>query len=269
MNVRGWCLAASVIVVMLLVPACAKQELKLEMSREVTLISPTIESVALTPSGPIRTWEKPQTVRVMMKGDPELEATFKVEGRSPGNPMREIEPGVYLGSLQIPQGEAGTHDVIGRLVHTPSGAEKRYRLKRGLVLDRNMPAELAYCTRKKMEEFEQRLTSVKIPFEFNHHDIPPEGVAALNASRSILEAYPLCPVRLHGHADEVGSERYNLDLSIKRALAVQSYLLTSLDIPRDRIEVYFHGEKRPVDTSGTPEGQARNRRVECHAVYID
>lgn len=69
-----------------------------------------------------------------------------------------------------------------------------------------------------------------------------------------------------GHTDNVpingGGFRSNWDLSAARAASVVHVLVASGLIPLQRITVQGFGESRPLADNDTPEGRARNRRVE-------
>ena len=67
-----------------------------------------------------------------------------------------------------------------------------------------------------------------------------------------------------GHTDGIGTVPYNLKLSHRRADAVRDYLLKH-GIPAPRLETEGYGKSRPVETNDTPEGRAKNRRVELRA----
>src|SRR5262245_30759238 len=75
-------------------------------------------------------------------------------------------------------------------------------------------------------------------------------------------------VTLEGHTDSFGSEVYNMELSLRRAMAVADELIAR-GIRRDRIAVEAYGAKRPVapntnpDGTDNPTGRALNRRVEA------
>jgi outer membrane protein OmpA-like peptidoglycan-associated protein len=266
MSARAWSLTAALAAAVLAVSGCGGPELKLEMTREVKLIEPAIESVSLSPSGTIMTGQEPQIVKVTLRSDPDLQATFDLEGGATGQQMREVEPGVYVGAFQVRRGAGGTVSVVGRVLHAPSGAQGSRRAQ-PLRLDNTVPVE--HCDTAMAEEFEKELEALTVRFEFNHFDIPERYKSLLSSNQKVLASHPLCPIRVHGHADETGSPEYNMNLSIKRAVEVQRYLESGLGIPDDRIEIYFHGETRPLDTSGTPEAQALNRRVEFHALYFE
>ncbi|WP_370645414.1 OmpA family protein [Corallococcus sp. EGB] len=68
-------------------------------------------------------------------------------------------------------------------------------------------------------------------------------------------------ITLGGHADERGTEEYNLQLSNRRAAAVKRYLV-DLGVPSNRLTTVGYGETRPVNNASTEEAWAENRRVE-------
>ncbi len=68
-------------------------------------------------------------------------------------------------------------------------------------------------------------------------------------------------VTLEGHADERGTEEYNLQLSNRRAAAVKRYL-TDLGVEAGRLETVGFGETRPASQGSDEEAWATNRRVE-------
>ncbi len=68
-------------------------------------------------------------------------------------------------------------------------------------------------------------------------------------------------VRVVGHTDSSGSDAINNPLSRERAESVKDFL-TDRGVPASRIEAVGRGEREPVASNDTAEGQARNRRVE-------
>lgn len=66
---------------------------------------------------------------------------------------------------------------------------------------------------------------------------------------------------LEGHTDNLGSEKYNLNLSQKRAEAVKKYL-EEKGINPNRITAIGFGESKPIADNSTAEGREKNRRVE-------
>ncbi len=68
---------------------------------------------------------------------------------------------------------------------------------------------------------------------------------------------------IEGHTDSFGGEDYNLQLSIRRANAVVSWLRDSLGLGEDRIRAVGMGKSKPiVATDGSVDEQSMNRRVE-------
>jgi len=68
-------------------------------------------------------------------------------------------------------------------------------------------------------------------------------------------------VHVRGHSDQLGSHEHNLELSRRRAAAVENYLL-SHGVPSSRISTEAVGGMKPADSTNTPTAWARNRRVE-------
>ena len=75
-------------------------------------------------------------------------------------------------------------------------------------------------------------------------------------------------VRLTGHADRVGTEDYNMDLSLRRASAVSDYLVQNAGVSAQSIEIAGRGESEPLVGCEGMFGAAAlnclapNRRVE-------
>ena len=102
-------------------------------------------------------------------------------------------------------------------------------------------------------------------FEFNKAIITFKSQSLLdNVGRYLIEN-PDIRIKVIGHTDNVGSDRYNLILSKNRAIAVKRYLIDR-GIDFDRIKVAYFGKTQPIDTSGSEEGMAKNRRVEFEVV---
>lgn len=100
-----------------------------------------------------------------------------------------------------------------------------------------------------------------IHFDYDQDVIKPEDRPVLDAKAAIMRANPSVRIRISGHADERGSDEYNLVLGNKRALAAKRYL-ESKGIEGSRIDVTSLGEERPVDPASTEGAWAQNRRAE-------
>ncbi|MDR2580674.1 MAG: OmpA family protein, partial [Fibromonadaceae bacterium] len=76
-----------------------------------------------------------------------------------------------------------------------------------------------------------------------------------------LLAAPNVKIEIHGHTDNVGNPRSNMDLSERRARAVVGYLATK-GIQMRRMKAVGFGQDVPVADNTTAEGRELNRRIE-------
>jgi len=106
----------------------------------------------------------------------------------------------------------------------------------------------------------------RIHFELNQAIIKPESYALLTMiARTLIEHPEVLKVRIEGHADERGSEEFNLDLSQRRAEAVRSFLVRT-GVSPERLVATGVGESRPLEEESSEEAWAVNRRVEFHII---
>ena len=99
-------------------------------------------------------------------------------------------------------------------------------------------------------------------FDFNKYNIRKDAVPVLDEAVSLLKQEPeSVGVISAGHTDSIGSAKYNMGLSLRRANAVKDYLV-SKGISAKRIKVEGFGLTQPVASNKTAEGRAQNRRVE-------
>ncbi|HNN00064.1 MAG TPA: OmpA family protein [Turneriella sp.] len=69
-------------------------------------------------------------------------------------------------------------------------------------------------------------------------------------------------IRVRGHTDSTGDEKYNQQLSEKRAESVADYLIDEAELNPDSVSYDGRGARDPVADNSLEEGRARNRRVE-------
>lgn len=99
-----------------------------------------------------------------------------------------------------------------------------------------------------------------VPFEFNEFALSEGARAALDRAVECIK-FKKRPVTVSGHADERGTEEYNLVLAEKRATAVKRYLV-GLGLEESTLKTVSYGEEKPVDQGHTEEAWRRNRRAE-------
>lgn len=92
-----------------------------------------------------------------------------------------------------------------------------------------------------------------------------EAQARLDDLVSKLKGVNLEVIIVVGHTDNVGSPAANQRLSLQRAEAVKKYLVGK-GIEANRIYTEGKGPTQPIADNRTPEGRAKNRRVEIEVV---
>ncbi|MBX3205021.1 MAG: OmpA family protein [Labilithrix sp.] len=116
------------------------------------------------------------------------------------------------------------------------------------------------CPLVVITEKELRINQ-EVRFKFDSAVILPESDTILDAVKQVLEAHPeIKKVRIEGHTDNVGKAAYNKALSQKRAASVMKWL-TDKGIDKKRLSSQGYGQEQPLDSNGTDQGRANNRRV--------
>ncbi len=120
--------------------------------------------------------------------------------------------------------------------------------------------EEARAAERAMAALRATLTQTVL-FEYDQAELSIDARNALDAKLPILRSNPGVRIRISGHADERGSDEYNIALGQRRAVAVKRYM-TDRGIDGQRIDVVSFGEERPAVTDGTEDGFRLNRRAE-------
>ena len=122
--------------------------------------------------------------------------------------------------------------------------------------------ELAIAaTEKFVPTVEKPVILEGVNFLVNKAELFENAKKILDMVATSLIAHPEVNVEVGGHTDADGSDAYNLKLSDKRAKAVQDYLVKK-GVPAAQLTAKGYGETQPVADNTTPEGKAKNRRVE-------
>lgn len=100
-----------------------------------------------------------------------------------------------------------------------------------------------------------------ISFDVNKADIKPAMRPVLDKFAQGLNAHQVTTVRIIGHTDSTGTDAINNPLSVNRAAATRDYVVAH-GVSVNRIAIDGRGAREPVADNGTPEGRAKNRRVE-------
>ena len=101
----------------------------------------------------------------------------------------------------------------------------------------------------------------EVTFPTGSDQVDPGFYPALREVAQSLNAHPQSTVRVVGHTDNVGSQAFNQQLSVDRALSV-ARILIRYGVSSSRITYSGRGMNEPITTNATAAGRAMNRRVE-------
>lgn len=101
----------------------------------------------------------------------------------------------------------------------------------------------------------------RIFFDFDSASLSAASREALKGNARWLQEQEEVRIVIEGHADERGSDTYNLALGEKRARAASEYLL-SLGIEAERINIISYGEEKATSGAANEMAWARDRRAE-------
>ncbi len=99
-----------------------------------------------------------------------------------------------------------------------------------------------------------------IHFDYDRAVLTDEARAALEKHALWLQSHREAKIAVEGHCDERGTTEYNLALGEQRARAAQEYLV-SLGVAEARLRTVSYGKERLLDTTGTEQARAKNRRA--------
>ena len=124
------------------------------------------------------------------------------------------------------------------------------------------------CQLKKVEESigtsldaTGRAILYGIYFETDSAVLKAESRETLQQVLNVIQSKTSLNLIIEGHTDSRGSDKYNLDLSQRRAQAVMDWLVEN-GIDSGRLYAKGYGESKPVADNNRPDGRALNRRVE-------
>lgn len=174
--------------------------------------------------------------------------------------------GAVLGAIV---GKVAGNTAVGAAVGTAVGAGT------GAIIGKHMDKVKAEAEAVKNAQVESvtdanGLQAVKLTFDSgilfatNKSDLNANSKAALNQCATLLKNNADCDIAILGHTDNTGSDAINNPLSVKRAQAVQTYLLSQGVNATQIRTVDGQGSTNPVADNSTAAGRQQNRRVEIY-----
>lgn len=118
----------------------------------------------------------------------------------------------------------------------------------------------------RRDPIELEKIELRFEFEYNSTVIDTESQAYLKDLAALMNDNRHLRLKLTGHTDNIGSDRFNLRLSQARAEQIKK-LIVSEGVAEDRIETEGKGMREPLNDNATEEDRALNRRVEMRIIY--
>ncbi len=170
---------------------------------------------------------------------------------------------------------AGTGAAVGGLFGSKKGKTGEGAVI-GAVIGGAVGAGIGVYMDKQAEELEKEMKdaeiervgeAIKVTFDsgilfgFDSYALTPASQETIMKFADILNEYPDTDITIEGHTDDKGAYEYNLNLSKKRAEAVNNYLKMQ-QVGSNRLVTNGYSFDRPIADNTTEEGRAKNRRVE-------
>ena len=121
-----------------------------------------------------------------------------------------------------------------------------------------------------MVTFEQMINEgVAVPvnnlfFEYNKYKLLDYSIPELKRVAKIIIDNKL-NTEINGHTDNIGNDKFNMELSINRANSVKNFLVNQ-GVDPETLKIIGHGESKPIESNDTDQGRKKNRRVEINFI---
>jgi len=148
-------------------------------------------------------------------------------------------------------GEVPNEAVRQQVLSSLSGAfDSHYGIKQNMRIGES-----------KQKVLDETLANRTVQFKSGSAELTPEGRTVLDQMAAAILKLNSPFVSVIGNTDNVGNRQSNIQLSLDRASAVKTYLV-SRNIPAANLSVSGQGPDNPVADNGTDAGRARNRRID-------
>jgi outer membrane protein OmpA-like peptidoglycan-associated protein len=103
----------------------------------------------------------------------------------------------------------------------------------------------------------------RIEFDFDSDRLTQASMRDLDVfGEAMVESLKDRKVTLEGHTDGIGTDRYNMNLSMRRSASALRYLVESFGLPAEQLKATGRGKADPIATNDTEAGRTQNRRVD-------
>jgi outer membrane protein OmpA-like peptidoglycan-associated protein len=117
---------------------------------------------------------------------------------------------------------------------------------------------------------EPRFETFTIPdilFKFDSSNINPAFTGILDSIAAKIAAKGFRRILVNGYTDGEGTYKYNLNLSLRRASSITTYLEKIWQFDRRKMTFRGYGKANPIAPNNTEEGRQKNRRVELMVLW--
>ena len=120
----------------------------------------------------------------------------------------------------------------------------------------------------RRQRIQARIAEVFKPvyFSYDQSSLSTESKSTLDAIGALMKEVPEISTRIEGHADDRGTNEYNLALGERRAKAVQDYL-SSYGVKATAITTISYGEEKPASEGQDEAAWSKNRRAEFTTTF--
>jgi len=112
---------------------------------------------------------------------------------------------------------------------------------------------------KSLDQINQDKPLAMVFFDFDKYAVRDDAKPVLDQNAMWLKKFKTAKILIEGHADERGTEDYNLALGEKRAKSAFDYLV-SMGVAPDRMKVISYGKSQPLDPGHDEAAWQKNRR---------
>lgn len=109
-------------------------------------------------------------------------------------------------------------------------------------------------------EQSQDIAKLNLLFDFDSTTLASDYTEQINFVSQFIKTHTNWKLTIIGYADERGTEKYNYDLGLKRAEAIQT-LLIEKGVDASRITIKSFGEVVPANAAKSEEANKENRRI--------
>jgi outer membrane protein OmpA-like peptidoglycan-associated protein len=191
-------------------------------------------------------------------GEP-LEAEIKWEDLSTGKNVGVLKSNPLDGTYIIPLPKGKLYGYFAEkegYYPTSNNIDLRKQISETTII-----RDIVLVSAREMRDKSAKININNIFFDFDKFELKPESYPELDRLAEFLKSNSASKVHIDGHTDNVGEEKYNKELSHKRANSVVEYI-TQKSLSRKLFTIEGFGASKPIADNATEEGRAKNRRVE-------